>query len=100
MCSHTLKKCLAFFAFRLGSRRARKFDAAGILPCAPIENTVLPALLRVTIKGVAVVLYVAFLPLFPLDCHSERSRGDGCKDRKEKGNPAAESKFCGESKAR
>jgi len=48
MCSHTLKKCLAFFAFRLGSRHARKFDAAGILPYAPIENTVLPALLRVT----------------------------------------------------
>ena len=30
-----------------------------------MESTVLPALLRVTIQGVAVVLYVAFLPFFP-----------------------------------
>jgi len=90
---HTLKKCLAFFDFRLGSRHARKFDAAGILPCAPIENTVLPALLRVTIQGVAAVLYVAFLLPLPYDCHSEWSRGEGCKDRKTKVVPRRSRSF-------
>ena len=58
-----------------------------------METTVLPALLRVTIQGVAVVLYVAFLPFFSLDCHSERSRGEGGKDRKEKAVPRRSRSF-------
>ena len=58
-----------------------------------MESTVLPALLRVTIQGVAVVLYVAFLPFFSLDCHSERSRGEGGKDRKEKAVPRRSRSF-------
>ena len=41
---HTLKKCLAFFDFRSGSRHARKFDAAGVLPCTPMEKYCAPCL--------------------------------------------------------
>jgi len=58
-----------------------------------MENAVLPALLRVTIQGVAAVLYVAFSPFTPQDCHSERSRGEGRKDRKEKAIPRRSRSF-------
>ena len=53
----------------------------------------IPHSLRVTIQGVAVVLYVAFLLPLPYDCHSERSRGEGCKDRKEKAIPRRSRSF-------
>jgi hypothetical protein len=38
----------AFFAFRSGLHHSRKFDAAGVLLCVPLESAVHPALLRVT----------------------------------------------------
>ena len=42
------QKMQAFFAFRSGLYHSRKFDAAGVLLCVPLESTVHPALLRVT----------------------------------------------------
>ena len=42
------QKMQAFFAFRSGLHHSRKFDAAGLLLCVPLESTVHPALLRVT----------------------------------------------------
>ena len=42
------QKMQAFFAFRSGLHHSRKFDAAGVLLCVPLESTVHPALLRVT----------------------------------------------------
>jgi len=53
----------------------------------------IPHSLRVTIQGVAAVLYVAFLLPLPYDCHSERSRGEGGEDRKEKALPRRSRSF-------
>jgi len=58
-----------------------------------MESTVLPALLRVTIQGVALSIYVALIELYQFDCHSERSRGEGCKDTKMKALPRRSRSF-------
>ena len=38
-------------------------------------------------------IYVALIELYQFDCHSERSRGEGCKDRKEKAIPRRSRSF-------
>jgi len=38
-------------------------------------------------------IYVAVIELYQFDCHPERSRGEGCKDRKTKAVPRRSRSF-------